>query len=100
MTLEEAIAEIEKSWKAIAEADLGYKIAFFEAIEYPWGWSILYFPVDPTLPMECDEYAADRLLGIVSPVGSKGLHYTEQLFMEWRAKRGIVDGNDTAASTS
>jgi hypothetical protein len=71
------------------------------SVEYEWGWSFTFVPVDPA---ECskeykfDSYAVDRVTGFATPIGNKGIPEAVNYLMKWRQKRQEAANQQQAGS--
>lgn len=92
MTMEEAREVITRNWLASAEKFLQCPVRIDDSltVEYDWGWSFDCVPIDPArCPHDYKRcrYAVDRLTGIGTPIGTKGLSEAVNYLMKWRQKR-------------
>ena len=100
MTVEEARDVVARDWLQISEQALKCPARIDDMLteEYDWGWSFYCGPVDPSLcPLAYKRrhYAVDRVTGIATPVGSKGLQHAVNYLMKWREKRAEAAGGAT-----
>jgi hypothetical protein len=92
MTMEEAREVITRNWWASAEKFLQCPVRIDDSLteEYDWGWSFDCVPIDPArCPHDYKRcrYAVDRVTGIGTPIGTKGLPEAVNYLMKWRQKR-------------
>jgi hypothetical protein len=69
--------------------------------EHSWGWSFTCVPVDPTQCLRdykrC-HFAVDRVTGIFTPIGNKGIPEAVNYLMKWRQKRQEAANQQQAGS--
>ena len=92
MTVAEARVEIVRRWLPIAEQFLQCPARIDDARteEFEWGWEFSCVPVDPAqcpLTYKRNNFALDRVTGISTPVGNKGVQEAFNYLMKWRRKR-------------
>jgi len=94
MTDEQVREIVVRQMQPVAEnpLSLGCPARLDDALteEYEWGWSFTFVPVDPSecqLAYKRRRYAVDRVTGIATPVGNKGVEEAFNYLMKWRKKR-------------
>ena len=89
MTVQEAELVVAREWQSIAEQRVGYPLRVdpTHTAEYEWGWEISFVPAEADRPPRRERYAIDRVTGITSPVGTKGLSEAVRYLAKWRRQR-------------